>query len=391
MPKTFPAALAATAALAVAVALGGCGGGEAEETAAPVVLGAIYDLTGGQAALDLPSSRGAQLAVDEANRDGGVLGRPVRLALRDGESDPETVRRVTGELIDEEPSVAALFGLSDTDRVLAAAPVAAERGRVFVTSGATSPRLPEQVPEALFLACFGDNAQAAAGAEHAFEALGARSAVVLFDTSMTYTRLLHRYFEERFTDLGGEVLERREYEGSGLEEAVDGLPEADLVYLAAGPRDVEEGVRWLRRAGVRAPILGGDSFDLPEVWRRHPEIGGVFFTTHAALGPDATDPRVQAFREAYAAAHDGEEPDAFAALGYDTARLLLRAIADAGTPEPEAVGRALAEVEGFVGVTGSLGYGDGRRVPRKSVTVLEVASGGSRLAARLVPDDVPEP
>ena len=54
----------------------------------PLVVGAIYNLTGGQQDLDIPSSRGARLAVDEANKVGGVLGRQVKLILRDGQTNP---------------------------------------------------------------------------------------------------------------------------------------------------------------------------------------------------------------------------------------------------------------------------------------------------------------
>jgi ABC-type branched-subunit amino acid transport system substrate-binding protein len=53
----------------------------------PMVIGALYNLTGGQQDLDIPSSRGAKLAVDEANKSGGVLGRPVRLVLVDGQTN----------------------------------------------------------------------------------------------------------------------------------------------------------------------------------------------------------------------------------------------------------------------------------------------------------------
>jgi len=275
--------------------------------------------------------------------------------------------------------------------VLAAAPVAAGKGRVFLTSGATSPLLPREVPEYLFLACFGDNVQAAAGAEWAFGDLGARSAVVLYDDSMTYTRLLYHYFEERFRQLGGDVLATADFRSADLATLVGGLPSADLVYLAAGPSDVADMVRRLREAGIDVPVLGGDSFDEPEVWQAHPEIEKVFFTTHAALGADSTDPRVKAFRDAYAAAYGGDEPDAFAALGYDTARLLLHAIAAAGSDEPAAVRQALAAVQDFEGVTGTLGYPDGSQIPRKAVSVLEVAGGTTRLARQLVPAVVPEP
>jgi branched-chain amino acid transport system substrate-binding protein len=82
----------------------------------------------------------------------------------DGETKPEIIAAKTRQLIADEREIAGLIGLSDTDMVLAAAKVSAERSLGFLTSGATSPLLPEQVPEYLFLACFGDNVQAAAGA-----------------------------------------------------------------------------------------------------------------------------------------------------------------------------------------------------------------------------------
>ena len=64
----------------------------------------------------------------------------------DGETKPEIIAAKTRELIADQQEIAGLIGLSDTDMVLAAAKVAAERRLVFLTSGATSPLLPERVP-----------------------------------------------------------------------------------------------------------------------------------------------------------------------------------------------------------------------------------------------------
>ena len=40
---------------------------------------------------------------------------------------------------------------------------------LLITAGATSPKIPSQVGAMLFLASFGDNVQAAAGAEYSFK------------------------------------------------------------------------------------------------------------------------------------------------------------------------------------------------------------------------------
>jgi branched-chain amino acid transport system substrate-binding protein len=375
----------------VAFAAASLGAGAAGDR--PVVIGAIYNLTGGQQNLDIPSSRGARLAVDLANEGGGVLGRQVKMILADGETKPEIIAAKTRQLIADQPEIAGLIGLSDTDMVLAAAKAAAERSLVFLTSGATSPLLPEQVPEYLFLASFGDNMQAAAGAEWAYDTLKARTVAVLFREDSTYTELLHGYFETRFKELGGKVLAVESYrlDANDISAKVAKVPAADLIYLAALPDGVALVVPALRNAGIETPILGGDGLDIGEAWKGIDTASKVYFTTHAYLGDDNPAPAVKEFRAAFARAYPGKEPDAFAALGYDAARLLMAAIESAGNTEPQAVREAIARTKDFPGVTGKITFAGGNRIPLKSVTIMQVDGGGHRFEAEILPRQVPPP
>jgi branched-chain amino acid transport system substrate-binding protein len=118
-------------------------------------------------------------------------------------------------------NVSAMMGLSDTDMVRAAVPVAAGAGIPFVTSGATSPGLAEEY-EGLFLACFGDNVQAAAGAEYAYNEMGLKTCSLLVDGNMEYARLLAGYFKERYLDLGGEIIMEAFINDSRSEESEPG-------------------------------------------------------------------------------------------------------------------------------------------------------------------------
>src|SRR5262249_30265347 len=131
-----------------------------DKSPSPIVLGAVYNLSGVQESLDQPSWKGAQLAAAQINAAGGLLGRRVSLLVAAGKPDGTALAAASIQLL--ERNAAALFGLSDTDAVLAAAPPAAAQATLFLTSGAASPKLPEQVPTYLYLACFGDNDQAAA-------------------------------------------------------------------------------------------------------------------------------------------------------------------------------------------------------------------------------------
>jgi branched-chain amino acid transport system substrate-binding protein len=107
--------------------------------------------------------------------------------------------------------------------------------------------------------------------------------------------------------------------------------------------------------------------------------------------PTNPDPVVRAFDAAYRRAHGGRAPDGFAALGYDAAGVLLAAIEAGGSAEPAGVLASLARLEGYRGVTGTIGYQGGSRIPRKSVTILEVRGGATAFVRQLMPERVPAP
>jgi branched-chain amino acid transport system substrate-binding protein len=347
-----------------------------------VKIGAIYNLEGSQSPLDLPSARGARLAVKEINALGGIDGRKIELILCDGKSDPAKVRECAVCLLNE--NISAMMGLSDTDMVMAAVPLVAEAGIPFVTSGATSPRLAEEY-EGLFLACFGDNAQAAAGAEYAYNKMDLKTCSLLVDGDMEYARLLAGYFKERYLDLGGNIIMEANIHDSDLRNLSQtvGNEGPDMIYLAAGPEDAGAMIEALRMAGLQSPVFGGDSFDSPEL--RREGMGRIVFSTHALL--DEGSPSTGKFARAYRAEYGYPPENAFPALGYDTVNLLADAINRAGSGDPKAILEALENTSGFTGVTGEISYQSGGRIPNKGVTMI-LRTDGEIVSSEIV---TPEP
>jgi len=334
-----------------------------------VKIGAIYNLEGSQSPLDLPSANGARLAVKEINALGGIEGREIELVLCDGKSDPAVVSGCAEDLVGE--NVSAMMGLSDTDMVLAALPVAAGAEIPFVTSGATSPGLAEEYG-GLFLACFGDDSQAAAGAEYAIE-MNLSTCALLVEGDMEYARLLARYFKERYQALGGEIVVEAFVNGSDAESLSPSIQDErpDMIYLAAGP-DLAAGiVEEVREAGIEIPVFGGDSLDSPLLKREG--TGRIVFSAHALLDENSSRSGefVRAYREEY-----GHPPEnAFAALGYDALRLLVEAIDRAGPDDPQPIIEALQNTTEFAGVTGDISYQNGSRTPNKGVTMVSLNDG----------------
>lgn len=355
-----------------------------------------FSLTGGESALDGPAANGAMLALKEIKAEGGVLGRPVELVVRDSKYDMNLTAQIARQFVDSDKVVSGI-GFSDTNSVMAAGPVFQKAGLPFITVGATSPKIPNQIGDMVYLACFGDNVQAAAGAEFAAKHFGKR-AYLLTDTSTDYTMLLAGYFLSSFKDLGGDVVLEDSYTDNttDISKQIAALKklynQPDFYYIAAMPYNAGTVIEQFRDAGLVGPIVGGDGYDTPEILKlRGNASDNVFFSTHALMDPNSGDERVREFIIAYNKEYGHNPENAFAALGYDTMRLMVDAIGRAGSTDPKAIQKAIQDTRDFRGVTGNISYPNGSHVPQKSVTIVEVRGGRFTLGAEIVPEKVPAP
>jgi branched-chain amino acid transport system substrate-binding protein len=355
-------------------------------TARVAAIAALLDLQGVQASIGRPAMNGFVLGLQQGSKHGPI---PFS-AFFDTRSDPETTESAARDVASTSVSLAA--GFTDNDSVLVAGPFF-QRARVpFLSIGATDPALPEVVGNSIFLTPFGDNTQAAAAAEFGRRQFG-NSVAILWDSTSQYTRTLPRYFRTRFEELGGNVALDASYDGgcdiTALGQKVVSQP-PHFVYLAGLPDCIGDVVASLRAAGVTEPIVGGDGLDTPELLAGNPgPTSNVWFTTHAWLSEQTGTPEAKEFIAAYRDAYGTEPADAFAALGYDAARLMLDVLRRA--QNQRGIFYALEHTEGFKGVTGTISFSPESHVPLKTVWVIAVHNGEKSLASAFVPGSVPPP
>ena len=96
---------------AMLVAVGVLGTGTAFAQA-PIKIGAMYPLTGGGAVYGVPAMAGHQLAVEELNAKGGILGRKIESIERDDKMNPSAASSTMKELITKDKADIILGGLS---------------------------------------------------------------------------------------------------------------------------------------------------------------------------------------------------------------------------------------------------------------------------------------
>ena len=353
-----------------------------QETGIPI--GQFTSLTGAQATFGQSNDRGVQLAVEEINAAGGVLGQPLRIITRDNQSKPGETSTVVRELITRN-KVVALIGEVASGRSLEAAPIAQRSGIPMISPASTNEKVTE-VGDHIFRVCFIDPFQGTVCAKFARKNLGATKAAILTDVSKDYSMGLTKSFREEFTKQGGVISGEQSYSGGDKDfNAQLTAIKADnpqVIFLPAYYTEAPLIIRQARQLGITAPFVGGDGWDSPELI----EVGGSsvegsYFSNH--FSEQSKDPRVVAFVDACRKKYK-VDPDAMVALGYDSVYLLADAMKRAGTTDPAKVTAALAATKDFPGVTGKITL-DAHRNPTKPAVMLQVKNGKFAFVETIAP------
>ena len=330
-----------------------------------VLIGMYGSLTGDGASFGQSSVEGAQLAVEEINTAGGVLGRKIRLLVEDDQSRPEEASSAVTKLITQD-KVVAVLGEVASRRTLAAAPVAQKYQIPLITPASTNERV-TQVGDYIFRVCFIDPFQGEVLAKFAYHDLKARRVAVLKDIGQDYSVGLTDSIQKTFTGLGGTVFDPVSYSSADTDfRAILTQVRAqkpDAIFVPGYYSEAAIIVRQARELGMHMPILGGDGWVGDALKNGREALKNTFISNH--YSGENPDPIVQNFRKAYRAKFN-REPDSIAALGYDAAKVMADSIARAGSTEGARVRDAIASAN-VKGVTGQLQMNPSRNVVKPAV------------------------
>ena len=363
-----------------------------------IIIGGAMSLTGFQAPLDTPALKGAEVAVKYLNENGGILGKQVELINIDGKSDPVTVGNVAVELIDKGAQL--IMAPCDFDFGSPASREAQSAGLVGISTCASDPLYSSwSLGDKQFTLSMWNTTMGAVAADYAFKEKGWKTAYVVTDQFIAYTKSLSKYFVAQFKADGGEILLEDTYTNGDNNfsaqiarlQALGKKP--DVIFLSSYGQDIGAIIRALREVGYDAPVMGGDAYDDPAM---HEALGAkfgndVFFVTHTWMGPEA-HPDMPKFIDLYTKLH-GEAPDtSFVSTGWDTVMMMAQAITAAGSTDGDAVAKALEDGE-FKLLTGDLNYGTAEEghSPDKAAVMIELKAGEPTFVGWRRPESVPAP
>lgn len=350
--------------LASVMALTSCGKKETNE----IVIGGIFPLSGGVAVYGVECKNGIDLAIEEINAAGGVNGKNIVLISEDDEGNPDKTVNAYQKLTSKD-GVKLIIGSLTSGCTQAITNRAQAQKVVQIAPAATAPAITD-AGGFIFRTCYTDPFQGKVGGKFASEDLGAKTAAILYDTGNDYSVGLTENFEAAFTAAGGTIVSKEAYTtndkdfNAQLTKIKSANP--DVIYLPDYYNVVALISKQLRAQGINVPIIGADGWD-GILGNAGDEVLNGFYSNHYAV--DSTSASVQNFVKAFNAKYS-KDPNAFAALGYDSVYLLKDAILKAGSADSVAVKDALASISGEY-VTGNLSF-DAKHNPVKSAVMLEI-------------------
>jgi branched-chain amino acid transport system substrate-binding protein len=345
----------------------------AQKSNEPVRIVAIFSQTGIAADHNEPLIPMVQLAVEEINRTGGVLGRPIQLILLDNQSTPIGARIAAEEAV--RLKAAAVVGAHWSSHSLAMAPVLQRSGIPMISPGSTNPEV-TRIGNYIFRACFLDSFQGVAMATFAHQDLQARTAAVIQNIDEAYSVMLADYFKKAFINAGGRVILEEGYRGKAIDfaEIIAKLRRSspDVIYLPGYTRDSGLFIKQAVKLHVESIFLGGDAWDEIETIAGD-AIAGSYQS--APWHPQAPFPKSVYLQNLYRRKFLQEIDNISAPLAFDAVMLLVDAMKRADTLTGVAIRRSLAQTDNFHGATGIFSFDENGDPKNKGVIIIQFKDG----------------
>jgi branched-chain amino acid transport system substrate-binding protein len=328
-----------------------------------IKIGAAMPLTGEGAVYGEPQKLAAELAVEDINNKGGLLGKKLTLIPQDDKAQPTEAVNIA-HMFASRTDIIGVIGYPNSGNAIPASKIFYERGIPYIATTPTNSLLTKQGFKNVFRFAPTDDMQGISAAEFIFNKLNARSVVIIHDNT-AYGKGIALYVKEHFQSLGGKVLlfdaltpGEKDYR-SILLKAARYKPEA--IFYGGMMREGAILVRQAEELGLKFKFVFGDGcFDEQFKKLAGTDCKNVYISFLAP--PWETVPTAKEFVKKYQERYGSVPP--FAPYGYDAVMVLAEAIKRSKSLDREKIIKALRDPTFVVqGVTGEIKFDENGQTP----------------------------
>lgn len=322
---------------------------------ADIVVATAGPMTGQYASFGAQMKAGAEMAVEDINAAGGVLGEKLKLEIGDDACDPKQAVAVANQFAGQDVKLVAGHFCSGSS--IPASAVYAEEGIIQISPASTNPTFTDQRPgPGIFRMCGRDDQQGDVAGQFLIDKFPDKKVAFIHDKT-AYGQGLADATKAAYEKLGGKPALYEAYTAGEKDYTalVSKLKAEGVGVLYVGGYHTEAGliVRQMREQGMDTVLISGDALVTDEYWAITGEAGEgtlMTFSPDPRKNPDAM-PLVEKFRA------KGVEPEGYVLYTYAAIQAWADAVKTAGTTDFDPVVKALNEGT-FKTVLGESGFDD---------------------------------
>lgn len=336
-------------------------------------IGVILPLSGEYSDYGKSSKMALELLKKETNEKSSSEDAKIEFIYEDDTSTPETAESSVKKLINEEKIDA--FIISSTSSVcIAAAPLADEKKIPALVSFATDDNI-TSLGRYIFRTCYDDMLEGNAIAKFSCSSLKAKKAALIYDAQDKYSKNLSDSFRQNFEKSGGMIVSFKSFD-KGEEDLSSIIHDIksknpDIIVVPVQYETAATILKALKEGGIKITIIGGDGWDSDKILKMAKGYGkDIYFVSH--FSKDDSSPEAVKFKNSFKTEYK-KDPDSFAALSYDSGKIMIDAIMSSKSHKGDDIKQALSKTE-LKGVTGEIKFDDNGNSIKKAV-IIKIQNG----------------
>ena len=353
-------------------------------------IGAVFAVTGGASFLGDVEAKAARLAVDQANAAGGINGRKVALIIEDSKSTETGAVLSLRKLITQD-NVSAILGPSRTGDAMAAIPIATENGVVLLPA-VSGVAVVEPIAQRKWIFRPGQGGDLSAGKVLDYARRAGWKRIGILYSSDAYGEdgrdNMRKFAASKGISIGRE--ESFSPTTTDLKSQLTNLKNAgvDAIFMHGVGAPSVVVYRNARELDLKIPLVSGHG-QANSAFRKavgddvvgQPVVGApVLVWKEMPAGPQRR--ASEDFSNKYTAKY-GTPPDMFAGIAYDSAQMVLKALAAVGDDRAKIREWLETRVKAYPGVTGTFTFTPTDHAGLTSdalIMMIATPAGGWRLA-----------
>lgn len=328
------------------------------------------------------TSRAAELAIEDLNARGGLLGRKITTIYADTKTDPAESAKAGLEVATKGAELVVVS--CDFDMGAPAALAAQNAGKIAFSLCAADPKMGVQgVGPLAYTASFAGPTEGAVMAKWGYENRGFRKAYVLTDTIIENTKAVCGGFAEVWSGypdakiVGRDTFKNNDPSIAAQVTRIKALSEQpDVIELCSFPPGGPSAIRQLRAAGIETPIFANMGMDGNYWFDAVPNLSNFYVPVRGSVYGNDPDTKIEELNQRLKAKYGGVPATSYMYHGYALIELWAAAVEKAGTTEAAAVAAELDKLSDYPTLIGPMSFTPELHIQNKGRYLIQEVQNG---------------